>query len=352
MKLQNETENLSLLHDLLEKYGLISSGSKGVAVTALAGDGSSRKFWRIRVDGKKCCLAVAPPDAERSSIREAQATHAIGIHLHKKKCPVPEQYGWDADSGTVLFEDFGDCKLHDFVLNTREQGGANEQILHQYKEVLTALVHMQVRGADGFQATWCWDTPQYETALMRERESGYFYRAFWQDLLGQSDIPGLAEEFASLAQRAGEVPAHFFLHRDFQSRNIMLHDNGIGIIDFQGGRFGPLAYDLASLLLDPYVGLGDALKEELWDFYVELVEAKGLAGRKQFATQYQLLALHRNLQIIGAFAFLSQQRGKPFFRQFLRPAIALLLELVQQPLFQDYPLPKNCVQRCGQELRK
>ena len=116
---------------------------------------------------------------------------------------------------------------------------------------------MQVRGAVSFDPKWCWDTPQYDRMLMLERESGYFLQAFWQDLLGMEEPPGLQEEFFELADRAARIPAGYFLHRDFQSRNIMIHGGEACIIDFQGGRLGPLAYDLASLLIDPYVALPD-----------------------------------------------------------------------------------------------
>ncbi|MEN8199616.1 MAG: phosphotransferase, partial [Thermodesulfobacteriota bacterium] len=235
--------------------------------------------------------------------------------------PVPGQYGWNEESGVLLFEDLGDCKLHDYVL---KQAGGTTGVRTLYDLVVDELATMQVRAAEGFDPTWCWDTHRYDRKLMLERESGYFLRAFWQGLLGREEVPGLQEEFDLLADQAARIPCEYFLHRDFQSRNIMLHGGKPRFIDFQGGRLGPLGYDLASLLIDPYVTLAEELQEELLEHYLDKLESLIAVDRGSFREGYLLLALQRNLQIAGAFAFLSQQRGKVFFRQFLKPALVSL----------------------------
>lgn len=348
MKLQNDIRNFPLLYDLLEKSGLLPSTSRGVEVREMAGDGSSRKFWRIAEHGRPLCIAVAPPDDETAGMQEAAAARNIGLHLLQHNSPVPKQYGWDEKSGTILFEDFGDCNLQRFV----ELAEDREQIKEQYQFVLDGLFHMQTLGALGFDTAWCWDTECYDTDLMLERESGYFLRAFWLQMVDNKVPEGLEEEFCELARRTGEIAAHYFLHRDFQSRNIMIAKGRPGFIDFQGGRLGPLGYDLASLLQDPYVCLEDELKEELLDYYMQKLEEQNIASGKQFTQEYCLLALHRNLQIIGAFAFLSKQRGKPFFKQFLPPAITSLQRLLTKSYFNDFTVLKNCVEVCGQVTTK
>ena len=344
MKSQNDISNFPILYDLLQKSGLLSVTSSGIRVHEMAGDGSSRKFWRIVEQDHSLCLAVAPPDDEIAGMQEAAAARNIGLHLLKHNCPVPKQYGWNEESGTILFEDFGDCNLQSFVGGTDDR----EQINKQYQLVLDGLFHMQTRGAEGFDSSWCWDTERYDKELMLERESGYFLRAFWRQLLDNKVPAGIEEEFNELARRAGEITAEYFLHRDFQSRNIMITNKQPGFIDFQGGRLGPLGYDLASLLQDPYVCLEEELKEELWDFYVQKLQEQNIVSRNQFEQEYLLLALHRNLQIIGAFAFLSKQRGKLFFKQFLAPAITSLQLLLSKPYFNDFSALKNCVEVCGQ----
>lgn len=348
MKSENETHNLSVIYDLLQENGLITSSRSNLQVVQMAGDGSSRKFWRITDANRKLCLAVAPPNLDDMNMAEAKAARSIGLHLLNSNVSVPKQYGWHEASGVLLFEDLGDCKLHDYV----QQDADKDMIRSQYKLVLKGLVDMQIAGAESFDPEWCWDTPQYDKQIMLERESGYFLRAFWQELLGKSVPSGIQAECEDLATRAAAIPAEYFLHRDFQSRNIMIHNGHPAFIDFQGGRLGPLAYDLASLLLDPYVSLDKALQDELFDYYVDILEKQEIVQRDQFKQEYLLLALHRNLQIIGAFSFLSEQRGKIFFRQFLRPAIESLQVLMQQDFFTEYPVLKNCAKASGQEFVK
>lgn len=348
MKSENETHNLSVIYDLLQSNGLITSNSSALQVAEMAGDGSSRKFWRITDAKRKLCLAVAPPNLDAIHMAEAKAARAIGLHLLDRNVSVPKQYGWDEASGVLLFEDLGDCKLHDYVQQSRD----NDSICSQYKHVLKGLVAMQLAGVESFDPEWCWDTAKYDKQIMLERESGYFLHAFWQDLLGKSIEPGIQKECEDLANRAAAISTNFFLHRDFQSRNIMIYHGEPAFIDFQGGRLGPLAYDLASLLLDPYVSLGRAVQDELFDFYVENLEKQKVVQRTQFKHEYLLLALHRNLQIIGAFSFLSEQRGKTFFRQFIRPAIDSLQVLVDRDFFSAYPVLKNCAKVSGQEFVK
>ena len=109
-----------------------------------------------------------------------------------------------------------------------------------------------------------------------------------------------------------------FMHRDFQSRNIMIAQDRIGIIDFQAGRLGPVAYDLASLLIDPYVDLPEDLQQALVD---DAIRHLGLSApaAEGFKAGYGYCALARNLQILGAFGYLSQVKGKTGFAAYIRP---------------------------------
>ncbi|MBW1713185.1 MAG: phosphotransferase, partial [Deltaproteobacteria bacterium] len=129
-----------------------------------------------------------------------------------------------------------------------------------------------------------------------------------------------------------------FLHRDFQSRNIIIQDSPPGsrqvrIIDFQGGRLGPPGYDLASLLIDPYVGLSSAEQAALFEGYLDLAAGRGVVDEKSFRQDYPVLALFRNLQMLGAFAYLSRVKGRPGFAWHIPAALASLRSLVARPQF-------------------
>jgi hypothetical protein len=258
---------------------------------------------------------------------------------------VPGIHGFAEECGLILFEDLGDSKLHDLLLL---HGAEAPEVDACYRQALVALAHLQTEGRHGFRPEWCWDTPRYDRALMLARESGYFRKALCEDLLGMNDLPrGLDQEFVFLAERAMQEPADFILHRDFQSRNLMVHGGETWIIDFQGARLGPLGYDPASLLIDPYAGLSQDRQQALLGCYLDALASHIPLDRGRFIEGYYYMALQRNLQILGAFAFLSKKRGKLFFQQFITPAATTLSQHLAAPQGRDFPLLRAVVEQAG-----
>ena len=312
------------------------------AADRMAGDGSDRQFYRFAV-GDFSLLAVLPSASLPQGMAEARAAHAIGCHFFTHGVPVPRIYGFAEECGLILCEDLGDTKLHDLLLR---HGAEEEEAEAYYRQALAALAHLQTETRRGFQPEWCWDTPRYDRALMLTRESGYFRKALCEDFLGMSDLPQrLDQEFVFLAERAMQEPADFILHRDFQSRNLMICEGKVRIIDFQGARLGPLGYDLASLLIDHYAGLSPPRQQALLCFYLDALAAHIPLDRGRFLEGYYYMALQRNLQILGAFAFLSKNRGKDFFRQFINPAAATLYEHLAAPQGRDFPSLRAVVEQ-------
>lgn len=318
--------------DLLREVGVNPARAR---IAVLAGDGSDRRFLRASEQGSSF-LAVLPALAGVGGRAEARSAWLIGNHLHDCGVPVPEMYGYDPATGIVICEDLGDRLLHDEV---RGRVRSEEQLVKYYGPVVELLAHMQIGGGKDFQAEWCWDTRVYDRQLMLARESGYFLESCCRQLLGLRVEPvGLKAEFILLADLAADLPPRFFLHRDFQSRNIMIKDDRFRVIDFQGGRFGPLGYDLASLLLDPYVALPARVREQLLQKYIDIVAGDFDIGPAFSVEGFYLLALQRNLQILGAFAFLATVKGKVFFRDYLGPAAQSLGGLLQEPVGKQFPV--------------
>ncbi|MDH3393222.1 MAG: phosphotransferase [Desulfobulbaceae bacterium] len=331
---QNTAINL-----LLYRYGW---GDVELSREWLAGDGSDRRFCRFRNPDGDSLLAILPPHENPAGLREARAVYHIGRHLSNSGVPVPECYGYDEKTGIVLCEDLGDQLLHSALLNCTS--GEKQRL---YEEAIDALVLLQVKGCDGFEPDWCCDTAHYDRRLMIQRESLYFRDAFCRSLLGIDDFsPPLAAEFEQLADLASAQPADFLLHRDFQSRNLMLKDGRIRIIDFQGARFGPLGYDLASLLLDPYADLDVTLRDHLKTYYLTTVSGYIPLDPHSFNEGYYFLFMQRNLQILGAFAFLSQQKGKVFFKDFLKPALVSLKEHLAVKPGASFPCLRALIDKC------
>jgi aminoglycoside/choline kinase family phosphotransferase len=326
-------------------------GREKATAQPLSGDGSQRLFWRLCFPDGSHCIAILPGGREAAQMAEARSAWLIGGHLHRAGVPVPEPFAHDPDSGLILCEDLGEVRLYDHLHGGR--GAGEGEVLRLYGEAVRELARMQIRGGEGFQESWCWQTARYDRELMLERESGYFLQALCRDLLGlEPDRDALAREFASIADRAAAAPATYFLHRDYQSRNLMLTNGTLRIIDFQGGRRGPLAYDLASLLIDPYVGLPERVQEELLEEYLqEMVQLTGY-DPDRFREEYRYLALQRNLQILGAFAFLGGQRGKGFFLPFIGPALRSLGARLASPELNSCPVLIHLVETCQERLKR
>jgi len=329
---------------------LVAMGSNSVfrPVCRLAGDGSNRGFCRLSADGATY-LAVLPDPADARGVAEARAACNLGRHFHGRGAAVPEIFGCDAETGLLLMEDLGDVRLHDLILARGQEDG---QVREYCRQALAALAWLQTETRQGFDPCWCWDTPRYDRQLMLARESGYFRRALCEEYLGLTGLPpGLETEFLFLAEQAAQEPADYVLHRDYQSRNLMVKEGRVRIIDFQGARLGPLGYDAASLLIDPYAGFGRLLQEELLHCYLDRLADHIPLDRARFLEGYYYMALQRNLQIAGAFAFLAGTRGKPFFRQYIGPALASLDTRLAEPQGRDFPLLRGVVGQAGDSLR-
>jgi aminoglycoside/choline kinase family phosphotransferase len=340
--------------NFLQKEGFVETGEKTI-LTPLSGDGSSRLFYKISTGSTALFCGVLPGDENGKKGRaEAHAAFNIGRHLKKRGLPVPAIHAFDPENGFILFEDLGETLLYDELEKKKKANDAHfwEQTQETYKQIIELLLYMQISGSVRFNRKWCWDTQRYDKKLMLEKESGYFMQAFCRDMLGiQSFSAKLNDEFKKLASRAAQQPAVYFLHRDFQSRNLMVVDGKIKIIDFQGGRLGPLGYDLASLLIDPYAQIPQEVQQELLDHYLEHLCTYGLDDLA-FLKGYKSLALQRNLQILGAFAFLSGQKRKVFFKQFILPATLSLFHLLAGPDGNDYPNLLKLIEKIAPLLDK
>ena len=313
-------EFIAFIKDFLREGGIPHSGPQCLP---LAGDGSRRAFWRILTDqGGRTFVAVENFPVDAFSGRENRAYLMIGRHLFEKGLPLPEIYGADLGKGWFILEDLGDLSLQDAVASSGER-------ISVYKEVVQVLMELQTRGCEGFEKAWACQTPTYDHEVMRRYESDYFRDAFLGLYLGMKGPgAGLEGAFNHLADTAAGADSRFFLHRDFQSRNIMVTEHGLGILDWQGARLGPLAYDLASLLIDPYVGLSRQEQDHIYAYYLDLLGGALPSEAASFQRYYPYLALQRNLQILGAFSFLTKSMGKTYFEEYIPRAVRTLRKLL------------------------
>ena len=138
--------------------------------------------------------------------------------------------------------------------------------------------------------------------------------------------------------------------RDMQSRNIMVKDQRIYFIDFQGGRLGPIQYDLASLLIDPYVNLPRPIQTRLLEDALKMLSAVAPVDPDHFRHCYHYCTLTRNLQILGAFAYLSRVKGKKQFEAYIPAAVKTLRSNLKANGRREFPRLTDVVDEAGSRL--
>ena len=310
-------------------------------IRKLKGDGSDRKWYRLKWNNSSAILGDHGISNDRSCVNEVDAFIAIGRHLHGTGLPVPEIYYTDLFPGHVYLEDLGDRDLEQTINGAKTE----KNILSHYRRVLKLLVRLSVDGGKNFDTSSTYQTTHYDKNLIIEKECLYFLDAFVNPFTKIQTAPDtLIEEFSDLADCALEFSYEGFMHRDFQSKNIMVNDSGYYFIDFQGGRLGPVQYDLASLLIDPYVALPEALQDQLADYFIdEMAKVKDI-DRVDFLTSYTHLKITRNLQMLGAFGFLSRVKGKIRFENYIPIAVSTLKNNIRKTDSGRFPKLKKLIE--------
>jgi NDP-sugar pyrophosphorylase family protein len=318
-----------------------------VAKKELKGDGSERQWSRLQ-SGRHSLIMADHGIRENLSVSEVDAFVHIGQHLYHQGVCVPKIHYFDTFCGLVFLEDLGDVNLQQVARST----SGPQALIGVYQSVIDQLVNLSLFGAQDFNAAWTYQSARYDQELIIEKECRYFHDAFLKGYLGL-EIPfdDLADDFLSLACKALQYSNTGFMHRDMQSRNIMVKNDRIYFIDFQAGRFGPLQYDLASLLIDPYVALPDAIQAKLLGYCIEAFSKIVAVEPKKFKHSYDYCSLTRNLQILGAFAFLSKVKGKPFFEAYIPAAFQTLQTNLLKCGQDEFPALTAAVKKVGQELK-
>ncbi|SCX78379.1 sugar phosphate nucleotidyltransferase [Desulfoluna spongiiphila] len=289
----------------------------------LKGDGSDRRWSRLK-SPKGDLIACEHGINAGFTTGEAEAMIRIGTHLQAKGIPVSPILEGDAVSGLVCVKDAGNIHLAELAKTLPEP-----EVEALYQRIIDALIRFSQEGIHAFNTQWCWQTPAYDKDMILTMECRYFMDAFINGYLGMNEpAEPYQAAFDLIADKAlkGALPG--LMHRDFQSRNIMVHQDASEaytptIIDFQGARLGPFQYDLASLLIDPYAGLSAPLQGRLIAYATQALADHGIPVKKEFHTSYTFYAMARNLQMLGAFGKLSAL-GKPGFKEHIPRALATL----------------------------
>lgn len=275
-------------------------------VTPLPISGSDRRYFRIFSENKKA-IGVYNPDS-----KENLAFIEFTRHFKKFSLNVPEIFDEDLMENIYLLQDLGDITLFEFLQNERKEYGFSDKLVDVYKKILVQLPEFQITAAKGFNFSLCYPRAGFDKQSMMW-DLSYFKYYFLKLAKIPFDEQALEDDFQVFTNYLLQADHEYFLYRDFQSRNIMIHQDEIFYIDYQGGRKGALQYDLASLLYDAKADIPQNIRIELLDFYIQQLKKYKNVDEDEFKQYYYAFVLIRIMQAMGAYGFRGFYEKKAHF---------------------------------------
>ena len=309
----------------LQRSGL---AGKAARVVPLTGDASDRRYFRILTPDEPSIvlsLYATPFDVDTLSFVN------VARLLEKMPVPIPKVLGHAEDLGVLALQDLGDVTLQAHL-------GAETPAEHAalYRQAVSLIATLQRRGAELVSPEYL----PYGIAFDVEKltwEMDFFTKHFLEAYRGvtltTAQREALRREFAVMIEELASEP-RVLCHRDYHSRNLMLHESELFIIDFQDARMGPDTYDLVSLLRDSYVDLPERTVAELLAYFLALTGAT--ETEKEFRPRFDLMALQRNLKALGTFGYQTTGRRNPVYIQYIPRTLKYVRDnLETQPRFAE-----------------
>lgn len=285
-------------------YGL---GEKGTILQFLPSDGSDHVYYRMVYEGDTR-LAMFYGEEREENAKFVEITK----FFNDLRINVPKIYYHDIENRTVVLEDLGSNRLYDVFKDLNSQ-----QRFKIYKDVIDQILRLHLNGLDHlrnlpFQISIPFNRDYYLWESDYFKKNYLFRHCRFEDSAKEEEFDCLSRQLAVELARESMI----LIHRDFQSKNIMLKSSEPYLIDYQGMRLGLAQYDLASLLMDPYVALDQDLRQSLIDYYFE--HAKSLFNHyESFMRIYDRAVIQRLMQAMGAFCYLAYEKGKHYFLDYL-----------------------------------
>jgi aminoglycoside/choline kinase family phosphotransferase len=244
--------------------------------------------------------------------------------------PIPQVIGHADDLGVLALQDLGDVTLQAHL-------GAATAAEHAalYRQAVALIATLQKRGEqlaspDYLPYGISFDVEKLTWEL--DFFTKHFLEAYRGVTLTDAERTALRKEFAVIVQELAAEP-RVLCHRDYHSRNLMLRESELYIIDFQDARMGPDTYDLVSLLRDSYVDLPNSTVDELIAYFLAL---KGVTGEDpDFRRRFDVMALQRNLKALGTFGYQTTAKRNPVYIQYIPRTLRYVRDNIdEQPRFE------------------
>ena len=267
-------------------------------VTPLTGSGSNRRYSRLEMDGRTCIGVVG------TDVKENEAFIALSRHFRSKGLPVPEVFEVSPDGMEYIQEDLGGELLADRVAAAHKTGGMtpDSPLADLLCRTVALLPKIQVEGAQGLDFSICYPQPSFDRRMVMF-DLNYFKYCFLKPSGVEFNEIQLQDDFERFADDLLACESEAFMYRDFNARNVMIRDEQPWFIDFQGGRRGPVHYDLASFVWQARARYPQWLKERMVESYVSALSEYMEVDRNEFDSDLLLFRLFRSLQVLGAYGF-------------------------------------------------
>lgn len=318
--------------DLIKKEFRKWHGKKADFITKLPQTASYREYYRINY-GNKTIIAVHNED-----FKENEAFISFSKSFKKLKFNVPTILYENLANNIYFLNDLGDTTLYSLIHEKNHNYVSNPELIDIYKRALEELLKFQIMADKKIDYNYC-----YPRALFDRQSILWDLNYFKYDFLKLArigfDEQLLENDFQKFSSFVASVKTDYFLYRDFQSRNIMIKDDQLYFIDYQGGRKGALQYDVASLLFDAKAEIPNTLREELLNHYLDLLESKYNLSRNEFMKSYYAFVLIRILQALGAYGFRGLYEKKVHLIKSILPASKNLKYLLETGKI-DFDIPQ------------
>ena len=292
-----------------------------IDIKLLPASGSSRIYYRIQTENSSYIATY------NSNIEENIAFLNFSKHFENAGLPVPHIISVNDEKDCYIQSDLGDTSLFTHVQKCIKNNSYDENTVDLYKESISNLVDFQIKGHKNLDYSVAFPTPSFDRNSVID-DLNYFKYYFLKvnDEINFNESR-LNIDFQKIADFIMEAPADFFMYRDFQSRNIMIKDNHTYFIDYQGGRKGPLQYDIISLLYQVKAQLPNELRNELLSHYKKELSKYVNPEEVKFDKYYNAFILLRLLQVLGAYGFRGLIQKKQHFIESIPYALNELISL-------------------------
>lgn len=307
-------------------------GETPTDIKNIAESGSSRKYYRIFTQNGSL-IGTYSDNTEENEAFFSFSRHFSGIGLN-----VPKVLCVNGKKDCYLQDDFGDDNLFTHIQQALMTNGYTPQLIELFQKVLHHLVRFQTEGHQGLDYTKAYPSASFDRQAIID-DLNYFKYYFvkpHQEIIFNETR--LNNDFNAFTDFVSTAPNDFFMYRDFQSRNIMMKDNEPYFIDFQGGRRGPLQYDVVSLLYQVKAQMPQSVRNELIDFYKKELATQLNVKAFQFDRYLPYFVYLRLMQVLGAYGFRGLIQKKAHFLEsipFALKEIRLLSEAMPLPEFAE-----------------